>query len=158
MTYPSGGLICASASSVSIATPRQLVSCFDHFVTQWISVCISVCSRLLSDSHDQVPAVLPAISIEKSQVLISTLGVGPADKTGKPSSRYWPGGTGRVGVDLRRPKKLSLIMCQPVLRSVKVNYVGSVCVNQSGFKQYIVSIIVTGSFYWNERKECCSET
>ena len=158
MTYPSGGLICASASSVSIATPRQFVSCFDHYVTQWISVCISVCSRLLSDSHDQVPAVSPAISIEKSQVLVSTLGVGPADKTGKPSSRYWPGGTGRVGVFLRRPKKLSLIMCQPVLRSVKINYVGSARFNQSGSQPYIVSIIAMGLSYENAREECCSET
>ena len=91
-------------------------------------------------------------------MLISTLGVGPADKTGKPSSRYWPGGTGRVGVDLRRPKNLSLIMCQPVLTSVKINYVGSARFNQSASQQYIVSIIAMGLSYKNVREECCSET
>lgn len=88
ITNPEGVEILASFSKVSIETPRQTVSSFDHLVTQWISVWTSVCGRAFRESHDHLPALSPSISIENSQVAVSTLGVGPAERTGKPSSRY----------------------------------------------------------------------
>lgn len=44
---------------------------------------------------------------------VSTLGVGPAERTGNPSSRYCPGGTERAGSERRRPKNLLFINFQP---------------------------------------------
>ena len=47
--------------------------------------------------------------MEKSQDARSMRGVGPAERTGNPSSRYCPGGTALVGSGRRRPKNLLFI-------------------------------------------------
>ncbi len=42
----------------------------------------------------------------KSHCSKGVRGVGPAERTGKPSSRYWPGGSRASSSRLRRPEKL----------------------------------------------------
>src|SRR5262245_57998725 len=59
----------------------------------------------VSSLHVQRLPSSTAPSIEKVQLSRSPRGVGPADSTGNPRSRYWPGGM-RVGsTSLRRPWK-----------------------------------------------------
>jgi hypothetical protein len=73
---------------VSIETPVQIVSSFDHFVTQWMSrVMRSVgsavnCSHVV---HDLASSTAPRIS--KLHCSIEVRGVGPAERTGKSGVR-----------------------------------------------------------------------
>src|SRR3954469_13585222 len=73
-------------------TPPKLVPSFDHLVTQWMSHGIvsngsaSNCALVHSRSAPTMPSIL------NSQSAQSTRGVGPTVRTGKPGSKYWPGG------------------------------------------------------------------
>ena len=90
-------------SSVSTETPRQCVPSLDHWVTQWMSVVMSSAGRAVNSCQFQV--VLPPVSVVmvNVQVAVLTGGVGPAWSTGKPCSRYWPGGS--LGSSRLRPVK-----------------------------------------------------
>ena len=70
---------------------------------------MSVCGSALRESQFQVFIVSPLTLMEKSQDARSMRGVGPAERTGNPSSRYCPGGTALVGSRRRRPKNLLFI-------------------------------------------------
>src|ERR687898_3416768 len=96
--------VSTSSSRVSTETPSQLVPSFDHLVTQWMSVVIS--SEGSARNSSQVHLLGSSISptMEKSHSSRGVWGVGPAERTGKPSSRYCPGGSA-VSWLLRRPKK-----------------------------------------------------
>src|SRR5215210_798320 len=74
-------------------TPSQLVPSLDHFVTQWMSRVISSDGRARNSSHDHVFGLSTSPSIEKLHSESGVRGVGPAERTGKPSTRYCPGGT-----------------------------------------------------------------
>src|SRR6266446_58767 len=78
--------------SVSIETPFQVVSNFDHLVTQWMSlVTLSVGNAVKSfQFHRFGWSISP--SMEKLHWSRFTRGVGPADRTGKSLTTYWPGG------------------------------------------------------------------
>src|ERR687898_2145661 len=89
---------------VSTETPSHLVPSFDHLVTQWISVVISSEGSSLNSSHLLLLGSSTSPSTEKSHCSRGVWGVGPAERTGKPSSRYCPGGSA-VSWLLRRPKK-----------------------------------------------------
>src|SRR5215212_2421449 len=85
-------------------TPSHLVPSFDHLVTQWMSLVIS--SEGSARNSSQVHLLGSSISptMEKSHSSRGVRGVGPAERTGKPSSRYCPGGSA-VSWLLRRPLK-----------------------------------------------------
>src|SRR6266567_3420740 len=86
-------------------TPCQCVSSLDHLVTQWISAVTCSCDKACSSSQLQcfVCSTLPRI--EKSQRSRGVCGVGPADSTGKPRSKYCPGGMRPVSSSgWRRPR------------------------------------------------------
>src|SRR5918995_2326543 len=89
---------------VSTETPSHMVPSFDHLVTQWISLVISSegSARNSSQLHLLGSSISP--TMEKSHSSSGVRGVGPAERTGKPSSRYCPGGSA-VSCLLRRPKK-----------------------------------------------------
>src|SRR5215212_5105554 len=74
--------------------PSQLVPSFDHLVTQWMSVVISSegSARNSSQDHRLGSSTLPPI--ERYHSSKGVRGVGPAESTGKPSTRYCPGGGG----------------------------------------------------------------
>lgn len=86
-----GGMSTPS-SRVSTETPRQVVPSFDHLVTQWISRVTSSEARAVNSSHVHIfgPSISP--EIVKSHPSSAVRGVGPAERTGKPPTRYWPGG------------------------------------------------------------------
>src|SRR5215217_9140118 len=92
------------SSSVSTETPSHLVSSFDHLVTQWMSRVISSEGRARNSSHVHLFGSSTSPPTEKSHSSSGVRGVGPAERTGKPSTRYWPGGK-RSSVCLRRPRK-----------------------------------------------------
>src|SRR3954453_14632192 len=105
MTYPPSGSV--SAKSTSSDTPRKLVPSFDHFVTQWMSQGTVSCgsSPNCAAVHSRGSPTIP--SIRKLHPSGSTRGVGPAVRTGKPCSMYWPGGrrSASSGGTCRRPVK-----------------------------------------------------
>src|SRR5690348_14821144 len=84
------------SSSVSTDTPRQAVSSFDHFVTQWMSTVMVTDGSARNCSHGQDTGSSTAPSIVKLHSSSGVCGVGPADRTGKSPVTYWPGGT-RLG-------------------------------------------------------------
>src|SRR4051812_47217937 len=87
--------------------PRHTESSFDHLVTQWMSLTTSSWGRCVSSDHVQVFRVPPSAVIENVQVDRSAGGVGPADRTGNPRSRYWPGGMrGSVSRLPRKPREM----------------------------------------------------
>src|SRR5215210_2508218 len=92
------------SSKVSTETPSQVVPSFDHLVTQWMSVVISSEGSARNFSHVHLLGSSTSPTIEKSHSSCGVSGVGPAESTGKPSSRYWPGGSPSSCL-LRRPKK-----------------------------------------------------
>src|SRR5205085_6648471 len=94
------------SSNVSTDTPFQLVSSFDHFVTQWMSSVTVSAGSATNSSHGQDTDCCTWPWIVKLHSSSGVCGVGPADSTGKSSVTYWPGGT-REGsaTGRRRPKK-----------------------------------------------------
>src|SRR3712207_6344765 len=92
------------SSKVSTETPSQLVPSFDHLVTQWISFVISSEGSCLNSSQVHLLGSFISPTMEKSHSSSGVWGVGPAESTGKPSSRYCPGGSA-VSWLLRRPLK-----------------------------------------------------
>src|SRR5215212_4419940 len=85
-------------------TPSHLVPSFDHLVTQWMSLVISSEGSWLNSSQVHLLGSSISPTMEKSHSSSGVRGVGPAERTGKPSSRYCPGGSA-VSCLLRRPKK-----------------------------------------------------
>src|SRR3712207_3401383 len=85
-------------------TPSHLVPSFDHLVTQWMSLVICSEGSCLNSSHVHLFGSSISPTIEKSHSSRGVRGVGPAESTGKPSSRYCPGGSVASWL-LRRPKK-----------------------------------------------------
>src|SRR5215208_4140665 len=92
------------SSNVSMETPSHLVPSFDHLVTQWMSFVISSEGSWLNSSQVHLLGSSISPPMEKSHSSIGVRGVGPAESTGKTSSRYCPGGSA-VSWVLRRPKK-----------------------------------------------------
>src|SRR5215468_2628781 len=91
MTYPA--LVGTPSSRTSRLTPRQCVSSLDHFVTQWISVVICSAGKAVNCCQSQRRVSPDSVTMLNSHVAVFTGGVGPAESTGKPFSRYWPGGS-----------------------------------------------------------------
>src|ERR671914_22121 len=92
------------SSRVSTETPSQLVPSLDHLVTQWMSVVICSEGSALNSSQLHFLGSSTSPTMEKSHSSRGVRGVGPAERTGKPSSRYCPGGS-LSSCLLRRPKK-----------------------------------------------------
>src|SRR5438874_1932524 len=91
---------------VSIDTPFQVVSSFDHFVTQWMSFVTVSDGRASNSFHVQRFGSSISPSMEKVHWSRLARGVGPADRTGKSFTRYWPGGKRELeAVSRRRPLK-----------------------------------------------------
>src|SRR3984885_3555357 len=91
------------SSSVSSDTPRQWVPSLDHWVTQWMSVVTSSAGSAVNCFQSHLVDSPASVVIVNVQVAVLTGGVGPACRTGKPCSRYWPGGS--LGLSPRRPVK-----------------------------------------------------
>src|SRR5215204_3932233 len=71
-----------------------------------MSLVISSEGKARNSSHDHVFVPSTSPSIVKSHSSRGVRGVGPAERTGKPSTRYWPGGTRTSpSARLRRPRK-----------------------------------------------------
>src|SRR5437899_6166482 len=81
------------SSRVSIDTPFHVVSNLDHFVTQWMSVVTVSDGRARNSVQVQRFGSSISPSIEKLHWSRDTLGVGPADSTGKSFTTYCPGGS-----------------------------------------------------------------
>ena len=100
---------------MSSETPRKLVPSLDHLVTQWMSQGTSSnAAAARSSSQLQLLGAPTMPSISKRQSSVLTLGVGPAVRTGKPDSMYWPGGTrSRSSSGMRRrppkPREMKLM-------------------------------------------------
>src|SRR5919112_3585470 len=92
------------SSRVSTDTPSQRVPSFDHLATQWMSRVTSSDGSALNSSHVHLFGSSTSPTTEKSHSSSGVRGVGPAERTGKPSTRYWPGGKWS-SVCLRRPRK-----------------------------------------------------
>src|SRR5919112_2938972 len=92
------------SSRISTETPSHVVPNFDHLVTQWMSFVISSEGNCLNSSHVHLVGSSISPTMEKSHSSSGVWGVGPAESTGKPSSRYCPGGSA-VSWLLRRPLK-----------------------------------------------------
>ena len=78
---------------MSTDTPSQVVSSFDHFVTQWMSFVTVSLGSARNSSQLQRSGSSTSPSIEKLQLSSGRCGVGPAESTGKSEVTYWPGGT-----------------------------------------------------------------
>src|ERR687894_3240661 len=96
--------VSTSSRSVSTETPSHLVPSFDHLVTQWMSFVIFSEGSWLNSSQVHLLGSSISPTMEKSPSSRGVRGVGPAESTGKPSSRYCPGGSA-VSWLLRRPLK-----------------------------------------------------
>src|SRR6185437_5677923 len=98
-------------SRVSSETPRQCVPSLDHFVTQWMFVVIASAGRAVNCRQSQRCDCPDSVTIVNCHVAVWTGGVGPADSTGKPVSRYWPGGSFSPPGRLRpeKPRDTTLI-------------------------------------------------
>src|SRR4051794_5996735 len=79
--------------SVSAETPRKLVPSLDHLVTQWMSQGTSSKGSSANSSQDQSVGSATMPSMRRRHSSVDTSGVGPAVRTGKPDSAYWPGGS-----------------------------------------------------------------
>src|SRR6187551_1559800 len=84
-------------------TPCQPVSSFDHFVTQWMSAVTCSLGSAWSSSQVQRTGSTPEPSIVNVHSSSGVWGVGPAERTGKSSVRYCPGGIRSEGPSRRRP-------------------------------------------------------
>src|SRR5882757_8565565 len=94
--------VSTSASKVSNETPCQVVSSLDHLVTQWMSTVDVSTPSATNCRHVHRCTVPVSVVTVNSQSDSLTLGVGPAESTGKSLVRYWPGGS-RSAAGLRRP-------------------------------------------------------
>src|SRR5215218_5704781 len=117
-------VVSTSSSRVSTETPSQRVPSFDHLVTQWMSVVISSEGSCVNSSHIHLFGSSTSPTMEKSHSSRGVRGVGPAERTGKPSSRYWPGGS-LSSCLLRRPKNPretnpSLMLCYLLAPSLAI--------------------------------------
>src|SRR5215203_191477 len=98
--------VSTSSRSVSTETPSQRVPSFDHLVTQWMSLMISSEGSSLNSSHAHLFGSSISPTMEKSHSSSGVRGVGPAESTGNPSTRYCPGGRWvSCACCLRRPRK-----------------------------------------------------
>src|SRR6266699_2442704 len=86
----------------STETPFQVVSSFDHLVTQWMSLVTISDGSAANSLHVQRFGSSISPSIEKVHWSRLTRGVGPADRTGKSFTRYWPGGKRELEAVSRR--------------------------------------------------------
>src|ERR1700741_2630807 len=111
--------------SVSIATPSQFVSNFDHLVTQWMSLVIFSRGSATNSSHVQRsdwPSVLRTV---RSHTDSGVRGVGPAESTGKSRVSYWPGGRRAAAPSgwrrPRNPREMGLIttLRERILRNMR---------------------------------------
>src|SRR5919198_5386780 len=103
-------LVSTPSSSTSSETPVQLVSSFDHFVTQWMSTVTVSLGSARSSSHVQDTGSSTAPLIVKLHSSSGVCGVGPAESTGKSLTTYWPGGTrpawaGSISWRRRKPRE-----------------------------------------------------
>src|SRR5690606_18478504 len=97
-------VVSTSARSTSRETPCQRVSSLDQVVTQWMStVGVSYGSAVSSVQLQRCTRPVSVVTVN-SQRSSGTTGVGPADRTGKSSVRYWPGGS-RASSPRRLPRK-----------------------------------------------------
>src|ERR671927_190229 len=104
MTYSAA--VSTPSSNVSMETPSHLLPSFDHLVTQWMSFVISSEGSCLNSSQVHLLGSSISPTTAKSHSSRGVRGVGPAESTGKPSSRYWPGGRlSSPPICLRRPLK-----------------------------------------------------
>src|SRR5262245_7792008 len=100
-------------SSVSTDTPFQVVSNFDHFVTQWMSTVGVSAGSATSSSQVHETGSSPTPLIRNDQSSSGVRGVGPADSTGKSRSSYWPGGSrdgSLTNLRRRKPREIGGIM------------------------------------------------
>ena len=88
--------------NVSTDTPFQVVSSFDHLVTQWMSLVTVSDARAENSFHVQRLGSSISPSIVKVHWSRFTRGVGPADRTGKSVTTYCPGGTRELDAVSRR--------------------------------------------------------
>src|SRR5207247_3903688 len=79
--------------NVSTPTPFQVVSSFDHLVTQWMSFVTVSVGRAWNSFQVQRLGSSISPSMENVHWSTSTRGVGPADRTGKSVTTYCLGGT-----------------------------------------------------------------
>src|SRR3712207_5204450 len=93
------------SSKVSTETPSHLVPSFDHLVTQWMSVVISSEGSAWNSSHVHLLASSISPTMEKSHSSRGVCGAGPAESTGKPSTKYCPGGRRSPPSERLRPIK-----------------------------------------------------
>src|SRR3712207_9577757 len=89
------------SSRVSTDTPRQTVSTFDHFVTQWMSQVTSSLGSARNSSHVQRRGSSSSPTTEKSHRSRGVWGGGAAGRAGKPRGKDWARG-GRAGMGERR--------------------------------------------------------
>src|SRR4051794_4757102 len=97
--------VSTAARRVSSDTPVHVVPSFDHFVTQWMSVVTVSDGSSRNSSHGQDTGSATAPLIVKLHSSRGVRGVGPADRTGKSLTTYWPGGTRSGSTCGRRPRK-----------------------------------------------------
>src|SRR5437773_10194014 len=79
--------------NVSTLTPFQVVSSFDHLVTQWMSLVTVSVGRAWNSFHVQRFGSSISPSMENVHWSTSTRGVGPAERTGKYVTTYCSGRT-----------------------------------------------------------------
>src|SRR6266853_4400805 len=92
-------------SRVSRETPSQWVSNLVHLVTQLMSTVGVSCGKASNSCQVQRFGSCTCPAIEKSQRSRGVCGVGPADSTGNPRSRYCPGGSRpATSLGFRRPR------------------------------------------------------
>src|SRR4051812_23636649 len=109
--------VSTAARRVSRDTPVHVVPSLDHLVTQWMSTVTfsDGSARNSSHGHDTGSATAPLIvKLHSSR---GVRGVGPADRTGKSLTTYWPGGTRSGSTCGRRPRKPREISAMTVLLS-----------------------------------------
>src|SRR5881398_1127114 len=106
MTYLATlGSYSTCCSKVSTETPSQWVSNLVHLVTQLMSTVGVSWGRASSSSQVQRFGSFTFPTIEKSHCSRGVCGVGPAERTGKPRSRYCPGGIrALLSLCWRRPR------------------------------------------------------
>src|SRR5260370_27370707 len=121
MTYLATlGLYSTCCSKVSTETPSQWVSNLVHLVTQLMSTVGVSWGRASSSCQVERFGSFPIPPIEKSHRSRGVCGVGPAESTGKPRSRYCPGGSRpATSSGWRRPWKAreinpSLMFCRSI--------------------------------------------
>src|SRR6516164_1962264 len=78
---------------MSTDTPRHWVSSLDQRVTQWMSAVMVSAGSARNSCQVQDLLIWPPWVMENVHASSGVCGVGPADNTGNPSVRYWPGGT-----------------------------------------------------------------